>query len=340
MSLQKLLFLFLVSLFSFAVTGARTAQAGPTATPTATPITAATLTPTATPIATSPGTPGPTATPTSTTTPTATPSAMPEDLDFFTDFEDVDPNTAPGEIIVVGVSPTTANLGGDAFGGRIGNKSLYHSGARAWMVLPNGTGVIAFETDADTVAFYARASSGDTIVRAFNGSDVIVDGPVTIIPGSGWQLVLFSGRIARIEVTNLSDSFPNGIDDFGFTPAPEPIGVEIDISSSRGINRVQLGSHQRVLVVILGSERIDVTRIDVESLSFGPDGAPSFPGIKPVLLGDRNRDGFTDLLVRFDMYETGIAAGDMQACLTGEIDGAPFEGCDTIETFAPPGRQP
>jgi hypothetical protein len=28
------------------------------------------------------------------------------------------------------------------------------------------------------------------------------------------------------------------------------------------------------------------------------------------------------------------------ACLTGEIDGALFEGCASVETFAPPGRQP
>ena len=90
----------------------------------------------------------------------------------------------------------------------------------------------------------------------------------------------------------------------------------------------------------LGSEMIDVARVDVESLSFGPDGAPRFPDVKPVHLSDRNRDGFTDLLVRFDMDETGIAAGDTHACLTGEIDGALFEGCDTVETFAPPGRQP
>ena len=78
----------------------------------------------------------------------------------------------------------------------------------------------------------------------------------------------------------------------------------------------------------------------MESLAFGPDGAPSYPGIEPALLGDRNRDGFTDLLVRFDIDATGIASGDTQACLTGEIDGALFEGCDTVETFAPPGSQP
>jgi hypothetical protein len=119
-----------------------------------------------------------------------------------------------------------------------------------------------------------------------------------------------------------------------------PIFVEIDVSPSRGINRAQLGSHQRVLVVILGSETIDVSRVDVESLYFWPNGAPNIPGIKPALLGDRNRDGFTDLLVRFDMGETGIAAGDTYACLTGKIYGDRFLGCDTIETFAPPGRQP
>jgi hypothetical protein len=119
-----------------------------------------------------------------------------------------------------------------------------------------------------------------------------------------------------------------------------PIFVEIDVSPSRGINQVQLGSHQRVLVVILGSEAIDVSRVDLESLYFGPNDAPNIPGTKPALLGDRNRDGFTDLLVRFDMGETGIAAGDTYVCLEGKIYGERFLGCDTIETFAPPGRQP
>jgi hypothetical protein len=208
------------------------------------------------------------------------------------------------------------------------------------MVLSNGTGVIAFETDADRVAFYARASFGDTIIRAFNGSDIIVDGPVTISPGTGWQLVSLTGGIARIEVVNLDGARMNGIDDFGFTPVPQVVAVEIDISPFRVVNRIQLGSHQRVLVVILGSETIDVSQVDVESLAFGPNGAQSFPGIKPAHLGDRNRDGFTDLLVHFDMDETGIAAGDTQACLTGEIAGALFEGCDTVGTFAPRGSQP
>jgi hypothetical protein len=152
-------------------------------------------------------------------------AALPEDQDVFTNFEDVSPNTSPGEIIVVGVSPDSANFGGDAFGGRLGMAALYHSGTRSWMVQVNGTGLISFETDADTVEFYARVRSsatGNTVITAFDALDVIVDGPVVVQPGTGWQLVSLSGGIAEIDVENLDGEQMNGIDDFGFTPLPEP----------------------------------------------------------------------------------------------------------------------
>jgi hypothetical protein len=73
MSWQKLSFLFLVSLASFAVIGTRAAQAGAVPTPTAT----STATPTATPSMTPTGTPTATPTATEEPTPTATPTAPP-----------------------------------------------------------------------------------------------------------------------------------------------------------------------------------------------------------------------------------------------------------------------
>lgn len=152
-------------------------------------------------------------------------AAAPELLDVFTNFENVNPNTAIGEIIDVGTSPELASFGGDAFGGVVGVGQLYHSGKRAWMVTTNGTGSIDFETDASIVEFWGTAHSaanGNTVITAFDADDVMVGSPATLMPGSGFQLVSLVGPIASIEVVNNASNQMNGIDDFGFTVVPEP----------------------------------------------------------------------------------------------------------------------
>ncbi len=71
-----------------------------------------------------------------------------------TSFENINPNSAIGETIFVGVSPESAKLGGNAFAGTLMIVALYHTGRRSWMVLPNGTGVIEFPgTEAAGVEF-------------------------------------------------------------------------------------------------------------------------------------------------------------------------------------------
>jgi hypothetical protein len=113
------------------------------------------------------------------------------------------------------------------------------------MVEANGTAVITFETDADVVEFYARvlsSATGETVITAFDAFDVIVDGPANVLPGTGWQLISLAGGIARIDVVNLDGAELNGIDDFGFTPLPEP-GAALTLIS--GVALMSVIGHRR-----------------------------------------------------------------------------------------------
>jgi hypothetical protein len=89
-------------------------------------------------------------------------------------------------------------------------------------------------------------------------------------------------------------------------------------------------------VAILGSAEFRVAQVDVQRLAFGPDGAGPIAGSsgEPFRsIEDVNGDGFTDLVVSFEVAETGILLGAEQACVTGETqDGTPFEDCGSIET--------
>jgi hypothetical protein len=85
-------------------------------------------------------------------------------------------------------------------------------------------------------------------------------------------------------------------------------------------------------VALLGSDSFDAADVDVMTLAFGPDSA-SFDHSHGPHFEDLNDDGFTDLMSHFRIEETGIAFGDMMACLSGEtLDGLPFHGCDSVRT--------
>jgi hypothetical protein len=132
----------------------------------------------------------------------------------------------------------------------------------------------------------------------------------------------------RIELDNpelVQASFP--VETFSHAPRP----VETDIKPGKTPNSINPTSGQKIPVAILTTDTFDVTQVDWETVSVGPGGATESHGRAHVK--DVDDDGDMDLLLHFDIPDTGIECGDTQATLTGEtFEGEPIIGTDSIVT--------
>jgi choice-of-anchor B domain-containing protein len=146
-------------------------------------------------------------------------------------------------------------------------------------------------------------------------------------------------------VPECSDGLDNDLD--GFVDHPQDRGcagpdeaaelplddVTIDVKPGSADNTIQTFSRGVIPVALLGTRDYDVEQVDGKSLVFGPGAAPQAHKKCPHR-EDVNGDGRPDLVSHFRSEETGIAPGDREACLAGELaDGTPFEGCDSVRAL-------
>ena len=125
--------------------------------------------------------------------------------------------------------------------------------------------------------------------------------------------------------------------------AVQATNPSIQIESGNGIDPLSRGV---IPAAVLGSDTFDVADVDVMTLLFCPTpprgteaGCEESPKAAAPAHGvrghfaDVNDDGFMDLLSHYRTQDAGIAFGDTEARVSGELlDGTPFEGRDIIRT--------
>ncbi len=115
------------------------------------------------------------------------------------------------------------------------------------------------------------------------------------------------------------------------TVEPAVITVEIDIKPGSWPNAINPDSKGVIPVAILTTDDFDATTVDPLSVKFGVGEATECHGQGHI--EDVDGDGDLDMVLHFKTQDTGIKAGDTEACLTGEtVDGQAIEGCDAIMT--------
>jgi VCBS repeat protein len=107
--------------------------------------------------------------------------------------------------------------------------------------------------------------------------------------------------------------------------------VQIDIKPADPRNRINLRNNASIRVAVLTRGGFDATDVDPTTVRFGRSGTEAAP--IHFALKDVDRDGNTDIVLRFKTRRTGIACGDTTASLSGKtFGGQRIKGADFIRT--------
>jgi hypothetical protein len=109
------------------------------------------------------------------------------------------------------------------------------------------------------------------------------------------------------------------------------LSVSVDVRPRSEANRINPNSTNNINVAIFSGNGFDATKVDPNTVRFGATGTEAAP--INVARRDVDGDGDRDMVVRFEIQDTGIKCGDTSAVLTGQVSGgASIIGSSPITT--------
>ena len=103
----------------------------------------------------------------------------------------------------------------------------------------------------------------------------------------------------------------------GFIATPKRRLILIDIRPRSDANRINPSSAKDINVAVFSSKDFDATSIDLNTVRFGATGTEAAP--IHVARRDVDGDGDRDMVVRFQIQDTGIKCGDTSVVLTDKF---------------------
>lgn len=189
--------------------------------------------------------------------------------------------------------------------------SLFYSASEQSLPLTlqglDGDGAVVAEVEGSTLGFVAEGCGGDD-----DGSYCIWDSLQMSTEGATIETIRILGApmlyaIDDLQACGAADDGGDGGGDGGLT---------IDIKPGNELNTINPAAEGKVAVAVLGSEDLDVTQIDIESVTLGDGEDPDTPvarkgGDEPMAqLKDADHDGIVDLLLHFDVGQL-VENGDL-----------------------------
>jgi len=209
--------------------------------------------------------------------------------------------------------------------------------AQTSYVVADGQAVFPSDRASFNGLFVAGPGTGLKPVDAFDGADGIV--PVSPTDGL-WDTLnvdvssFFTPGVATAATTDVDASLSVDC----LTYVAQVLSVKTRLSEGLDIkpgsfpNSIKLTNKGVIPVALLGSATFDVSAVDYSTVEFAGDSTEAHG---TVHFEDVNGDGITDAVLHFETQETNIAAGDTEACLTGELtNGVAFTACDSVRPIA------